>query len=50
MNDIEHEKLEKEQFPRYIPDEKVYSLSTYFPGKAVPYYVGCNNEYKHKDR
>jgi len=32
---------------RYIPDEKVYSLSTYFPGKAVSYYVGCDNEYKH---
>ncbi len=23
----------------------MYSLSTYFPGKAVSYYVGCDNEF-----
>ena len=39
--------LKKKQYQRYIPDEKVYSLSTYFPGKALSYYVGCDNEYKH---
>ena len=39
------ELIKKEQYPRYMPDEKVYSLSTYFPGKAVSYYVGCDNEF-----
>ena len=40
-------KREGVSVPEIIRDERVYSLSTYFPGKAVSYYVGCDNEYKH---
>ena len=33
--------------PEIIADEKVYGLNTYFPGRAVSYDVGCDNEYKY---
>jgi hypothetical protein len=42
---MNNEKWAKEQYQRYIPDEKVYSLNTYFPGKSVSYYVGRDNEF-----
>ena len=42
---VNNEKWAREQYPRYMPDEKIYSLNTYFPGKAVSYYVGRDNEF-----
>jgi hypothetical protein len=32
---------------KLIPNEEIYNLNSYFPGKAVSYDVGCDNEYKY---
>ncbi|MDI6811110.1 MAG: C25 family cysteine peptidase, partial [archaeon] len=38
---------ETPSIPKIIPDEKIYALDTYFPGKAVSYNVGMDDEYKY---
>ncbi|MCK4542894.1 MAG: hypothetical protein KAU17_11725, partial [Spirochaetales bacterium] len=43
----EKKKLKKEVMPEIIRDEKVYGMNTYFPGTAVSYDAGCDNEHKH---
>lgn len=31
----------------FIPNEEVYALDEYFPGKVLSYDIGCDNEYKY---
>ena len=38
---------EEAAMPRIIRDEKVYGMNTYFPGRAVSYDAGCDNEHKY---
>lgn len=32
---------------KFIPNEEVYALDEYFPGKVLSYDIGCDNEYKY---
>ena len=39
--------IERGVMPEMVPDEKVYGLERYFPGRAISYDVGCDGEYKY---
>lgn len=44
---VSWEKGEKSlEAPQFVPDEKIYSLETYFPGKAISHDVGSDGKQK----